>query len=263
MCGIFGFITRDGQGPEVARLRRLALITQARGEHAFGLAWVEADGPIQTFKRPGPAEDHLGELERCRNAVVVVGHCRLATHGAPTDNRNNHPHRAGSGYLVHNGVVFNHKELAHRYGLSPQGECDSEILGLLMARCAGGLLQRSAWAANQACGDLAILGVWRRPARLLVVRRGRPLHFGEGRDGYYFASLPEGLPGRVMPVVDSCTRVLTFDTGGLHLAGDRIEAGARRPTGGTAQSTATPKSADLLRIRAELPSLSEKHSVRT
>ena len=56
MCGIFGFITREGEGPQIARLRRLALITQTRGEHAFGLAWLGADGAIQTFKRPDPAQ---------------------------------------------------------------------------------------------------------------------------------------------------------------------------------------------------------------
>ena len=38
-------------------------------------------------------------------AAVVVGHCRYATHGSPRDNRNNHPHPAGSGQLMHNGVV--------------------------------------------------------------------------------------------------------------------------------------------------------------
>jgi hypothetical protein len=26
---------------------------------------------------------------------LVIGHCRWATHGAPKDNRNNHPHQAG------------------------------------------------------------------------------------------------------------------------------------------------------------------------
>lgn len=73
MCGIFGFITRQGEGPEIARLRRLAWITQARGEHAFGLAWLNESGTIQTFKRPGPAQNYLGELERCRYAIIVVG----------------------------------------------------------------------------------------------------------------------------------------------------------------------------------------------
>lgn len=225
MCGIFGFITRHGEGPKIDRLRRIALITQSRGEHAFGLAWVEANGAIQTFKATGPAENYLDELERCRNAQVIVGHCRWATHGSPGDNRNNHPHVAGSGYFVHNGVVHNHQELISRHRLLTQSDCDSEVLGLLMARCPGRLIQRSAWAANQACGDLAMLGIWRRPARLLIVRRGRPLHFGESRDGYYFASLPEGLPGAVRSVVDRSAHTLTFADGNLRRESGHIAEG--------------------------------------
>jgi len=222
MCGIFGFITTEGEGPEVARLRRLALITQSRGAHAFGLAWLDEGGRIRTFKRPGPAEAYLDELERCRNAVVIAGHCRFATHGSPRDNRNNHPHAAGSGYLVHNGVIHNHQQLVRRHRLKLRSECDSEVLALLIARGAGSIARRSAWAANQAEGGLAMLGVWRGPARLLVTRRGRPLHFGHGRDGFYFASLPEGLPGRVRSVADGSTRVLAYQDGELSLEGDVI-----------------------------------------
>jgi amidophosphoribosyltransferase len=229
MCGIFGFITSEGEGPEIARLRRIALVTQSRGEHAFGLAWLDQDGSMHTFKQPGPARSHLDELARCRNAVVLVGHCRFATHGSPADNRNNHPHVAGAGFFVHNGVIYNHRQLLQQYKLAPQTQCDSEVLGLLMARCAGTIVQRSAWAANQVQGDLAMLGVWRGPARILVCRRGRPLHYGQGRDGYYFGSLPGGLPGRVKPVADCSTRVLAYQDGALHLGGDpiRLASGAR------------------------------------
>ena len=228
MCGIFGFITSEGRGPEIARLRRIALVTQSRGDHAFGLAWLDEDGSIQTFKRPGPANACLDELDRCRNAVVVVGHCRFATHGSPLDNRNNHPHAAGAGFLVHNGVIHNHQQLVRRYHLDQQSQCDSEALGLLMARCAGSIVQRSAWAANQVQGDLAMLGVWRSPARILLTRRGRPLHFGQGRDGFYFGSLPDGLPGKAKSVADHSTRVLVYDDGVLRLDDDaiRLAAGA-------------------------------------
>ena len=226
MCGVFGFITSDGSGPDVLRLRRLALITQIRGGHAFGLAWVGEDGDIQTFKRPGPAVKHLDELERCRGAAVVIGHCRFATHGPPTDNRNNHPHPAGAGFLVHNGVILNHQRLVQRYGLRPKTQCDSEVLGLLMARCAGSIAQRSAWAAGQVAGELAVLGVWRSPARLLAARRGRPLCFGQGRDGVYFGSLPEGLPGQVKAVGDHSTRVLAYREGVLSADGDAIRLDA-------------------------------------
>ena len=226
MCGIFGYITSEGEGPEIARLRRIALVTQSRGDHAFGLAWLDADGAIHTFKRPGPAKAHLDELERCRNAVVVVGHCRWATHGPPRDNRNNHPHAAGAGFLVHNGVIFNHQQLVRQYGLAQRSQCDSEVLGLLMARCAGSIVQRSAWTVARVQGDLAMLGVWRAPARLLVSRRGRPLCFGQGRHGYYFASLPESLPGQIMAVADYSTRVLTYRDGALRLDGDAIRLAA-------------------------------------
>lgn len=226
MCGIFGFITSEGQGPDIARLRRIALVTQIRGDHAFGLAWLDEGGDIQTFKAPGPAKTHLDALDRRGNAVVVIGHCRFATHGSPADNRNNHPHAAGAGFVVHNGVIFNHQQIVRQYGLTQRSQCDSEILGLLMARCAGSVAQRSAWAANQVMGELAMLGLWRNPARILIARRGRPLCFGRGRDGFYFASLPECLPGDVKAVADYSTRVLAFRDGAVGLEGAAIRLAA-------------------------------------
>ncbi len=222
MCGIFGFITTRGEGPDVDRLQRIALVTQRRGEHAFGLAWLDAGGKLQTFKRQGPAERYLELLDHCRGALAMVGHCRLATHGSPADHRNNHPHVAGRGCLVHNGVVRNYRDLIGQYALRTQSRCDSEVLGLLMARCPGTILQRAAWAAGQAEGDLALLGIWRRPTRLLVCRRGRPLHVGQGRDGFYFASLPEGLPGRVHPVANGVVRLATYSGGRLQVTGGMV-----------------------------------------
>jgi glucosamine 6-phosphate synthetase-like amidotransferase/phosphosugar isomerase protein len=222
MCGIFGFISRQDKSPDLARLRKLALITQTRGTHAFGLAWLNRDGKLHTFKRPGPAARHLDVLEACRAAAIVVGHCRLATHGSPTDNRNNHPHRAGSGYLVHNGVVHNHEALARRHGLQLQSECDSEVLGLLLAKARGTLAQRSAQMAGQVQGDLALLGIWAKPARLLIARRGRPLCYGGAAEGYYFASLAEGLPGKVQEIAEGSTRVLVIRQGELHLEGPAL-----------------------------------------
>lgn len=215
MCGLFGFISRTGGGPDLARLRRIATATQRRGRHAFGLAWLAADGKLHTFKRPGAATDHLDDLEQCQGALVVVGHCRWATHGAPEDNRNNHPHRAGRGWLVHNGVVRNHASLVRAHRLAPRTACDSEVLGLLMAMTPGPLEVRAARTALAADGPLALLGVWSRPARLLIVRRGNPLWVGEARGGGYFGSLPDELPGRVRAVPDAYAGVLALRDGTL------------------------------------------------
>jgi glucosamine 6-phosphate synthetase-like amidotransferase/phosphosugar isomerase protein len=211
MCGIFGFITKTGHGPDLSRLKRIARETERRGHHAFGLAWVAVDGRLHTFKRPGPATACLDDLDRCEGACIVIGHCRWATHGTPDDNRNNHPHPAGRGWLVHNGVVLNHASLVKRYRLTPKTQCDSEALGGLMARFAGSLATRAEHTARLAEGPLALLGVWRAPPRLLIVRHGNPLHFGEAHEGFYFGSLADGLPGWVLPIADDRVRVLVYD----------------------------------------------------
>ena len=224
MCGIFGFMSKNGRGPDLARLKRIAAETQLRGRHAFGLAWLGRDGALHTFKRPGPATANLGDLDRCRGATIVIGHCRWATHGAAEDNRNNHPHRAGRGWLVHNGVVHNHARLVRRYRLAPSTQCDSEVLGLLMARFPGALGQRAARTGDAAEGPLAMLGLWRTPARLAIVRKGKPLCFSETAGGFYFASLPGGLPGRVMAVKDHYAGVLAFDGHGLRHAAYSIRS---------------------------------------
>jgi glucosamine 6-phosphate synthetase-like amidotransferase/phosphosugar isomerase protein len=207
MCGVFGYLARGGR-PNLDRLRRLALETEARGRHAFGLAWLDANGGLGCYKRPGPASANLGVLELVRDAVVVVGHCRYATVGDPEENENNHPHRSGRGYIVHNGTVFNHAQLRKRHRLATAGECDSEVLAKLLTKMRGKLLARATAAISQTQGPLAVLGVWDNPARLLVARDGKPLHFGKAGPDLYLASLPFGLPGKVLAVQDGWTGVL-------------------------------------------------------
>jgi glucosamine 6-phosphate synthetase-like amidotransferase/phosphosugar isomerase protein len=138
------------------------------------------------------------------NARILVGHCRWATHGSPGNNLNNHPHPADGGWIVHNGVVRNHEELAAEYDLHPITDCDSEVLGLLIAASRRSLQQRCAATANVAQGNLTMLGVWGHPARMVAVRAGNPLSVGEVRSGerFYLASLPDELPGEVREVPD-------------------------------------------------------------
>lgn len=209
MCGIFGFLSTGGRGPELDRLRKIATQTQRRGEHAFGLAWLDQTGRTSMFKRPGPATQRLADIDRCRGAQIVVGHCRWATHGSPDENHNNHPHRAGRGWIVHNGVVRNYRQLLRRYAFEPQTECDSEILGLLLRRFGGSLTSRAMQTAAVAEGPLAMLGIWSSPARLMIVRRGNPLWYGANARGLYFASLPEALPGFPREITDGFTTVVT------------------------------------------------------
>jgi hypothetical protein len=53
------------------------------------------------------------------------------------------------------------------------------------------------------------LGLWARPDRLVAVRRGNPLHWGKAAEGFYLASLAEGLPGHPRPVADGSACLFT------------------------------------------------------
>lgn len=92
-----------------------------------------------------------------------------------------------------------------------------------MARFAGSLGERAARTASVACGPLAMLGLWRNPTRLVVVRRGKPLFFCETARGSYFASVPYALPGRGLSIVENYAGVVVFERGGLRLDARQIE----------------------------------------
>jgi glucosamine--fructose-6-phosphate aminotransferase (isomerizing) len=195
MCGVFGFVSEGGRGPNLGRLREMAKATESRGPHAFGFAWVDSRGRLKMFKAPGRISKNLGLLTMAEDAQMLIGHCRYATHGTPRNNLNNHPHPVDGGWFVHNGVIRNQPDLVEGYWLNPVTECDSEVLGLLIEELDGTLIERAIGAAQLCEGPLALLALWRSPRRLIAVRAGNPLHVGELAHGTYLASLKDGLPG--------------------------------------------------------------------
>jgi glucosamine 6-phosphate synthetase-like amidotransferase/phosphosugar isomerase protein len=205
MCGVFGFVSKNGSGPDLALLKRIASHTQLRGADAFGFAWMDGAGRIRHYKQAGAIRDHLGTLALARDAVAIVGHCRWATHGLPKHNRNNHPHASGSGHYVHNGVIHNHATLAERFKIKMKTECDSEIIGRLIERSGGPLLARTRGAVRLFDpSPFVMLGLWPKPGRLVAIRRDtkapNPLSIGVDDDSVYLGSFAWNLPGRVFDV---------------------------------------------------------------
>lgn len=215
MCGVFGYISKDGKGPNLRTLKHIARVTETRGRDAFGFAWLDDQGRLRSYKQTGRISDHLGLLAMARNARLLIGHCRWATQGDPADNLNNHPHPADSGWIVHNGSLPDHRAIAKRYRLRGSTDCDSELLGLLIERAQGSLLDRSIDAVDKARRQnhrpLVLLGLWSRPGRLVVIREGNPLHVGKTAHGHYLASLSAYLPGKVSRILDSSARCYTIN----------------------------------------------------
>jgi glucosamine 6-phosphate synthetase-like amidotransferase/phosphosugar isomerase protein len=204
MCGVFGFVAEDDNdrpNPEV--LMRIARVTELRGRHAWGMAWIDSKGILKHYKQTGPISDSLGLLRMAADAQVLIGHCRYATQGSPESNLNNHPHACDGGWIVHNGMIPDYQRLLKQHSLLPNSDCDSEVLALLIERLPGQLKERVDEAVSYICRPqpLVLLGIW-KPGTLIAVRRGNPLWMGESKRGTYLASLPEGLPGNVSEVPD-------------------------------------------------------------
>lgn len=200
MCGVFGFVSHDDSGPDLKVLSKIARVTERRGPHAFGFAWLDSRGVLKMFKQTGRISDHLGLLAMAKDARMLIGHCRFATQGDPANNLNNHPHACDGGWIIHNGMIHEYTNLIADYDLHPVTSCDSETLGLLIEDFQGTLTERCIAAARLVDSPLVLCGLWSRPAQLVIVKKGNPLSIGmsEKGDHYYFASLPEGLPGEVV-----------------------------------------------------------------
>lgn len=204
MCGIWGWVSKADKGPNLKRLAAIAEATEARGRDAFGFAWLDAEGRMRQFKQAGPISSHLAHLAWLKDARMIIGHCRYATHGSPGNNLNNHPFPVDSGWLVHNGVVRNHEDIRESLGRPAVTECDSEILANVIEESDGTHAERCAAAVACTLPDspLAILGLWARPDRLIAVRRGNPVHLGEAEHGWYLGSLAKEMPSTVQQVRD-------------------------------------------------------------
>jgi glucosamine 6-phosphate synthetase-like amidotransferase/phosphosugar isomerase protein len=221
MCGVFGFVSHDGGTLNVEMLGQIAEVTERRGPHAFGFAWIDRRGRLKCYKQTGRISDHLGLLLLAADARMLIGHCRWATQGDPNDNINNHPHAADGGWIVHNGQIRHYRQLVDWFDLYPVSACDSEVLGLLIEQGTGTVLERCRSAVKVVSVEeepgtlfggappLVLLGLWPRPDRLVAVRQGNPLHYSRTEQGYYLASLADGLPGKVQTVEDRTAGLFT------------------------------------------------------
>ena len=136
MCGIAGLMLgKFKDAPEISR--KLLFALQDRGHDAVGLSFFR-NGEITVYKSQGRVKNFVKKqwdsIWREPISSAITLHCRAATSGAASNKVNNHPifSKKFSVSLVHNGIINNGAELIKKYNLKKDGNCDSEIVLLMI-----------------------------------------------------------------------------------------------------------------------------------
>lgn len=231
MCGLAGIIfgEKARTGRELKRwaevFTRLLVLSEPRGPHATGVAWMNADGEHELFKRPVPASRFVEEQRYARllegmdgRVTVLMGHARWRTRGNEQRNSNNHPILAGEVLGTHNGTIRNADYLFRRLRYKRFAEVDSEIL----CRIVNGATRKSVLDAPYLRKRLAlcrgqmtaVFASKRMPDSVLVLKGDKPLKFRcherkqvvlYATDGAYLDEIIEGERGWMEMIVPAMT----------------------------------------------------------
>ena len=215
MCGLTGILAGRLAKRRVKDIdalidtfTRLLLLSEHRGPHATGVAWVKGDGAMQVAKAPVPAREFVNSgayydwlLGVDRQITYLMGHTRWPSHGSVRNSENNHPlvvpvpvrvstmtdfqasdqtrTAVGNLALTHNGSL---REWAHhftRLRLPRTTQVDSELLARIAQRhtCAHGI-DIDAFLADLTPldGSLSLaLVATTRPEEIILLKGNMPL----------------------------------------------------------------------------------------
>ncbi|MHC1598443.1 MAG: glutamine--fructose-6-phosphate transaminase (isomerizing) [Candidatus Methanofastidiosia archaeon] len=188
MCGIVGQISNEKFviTDTVNALKRL----EYRGYDSVGVATMEGGiykdiGHISPFMKILPSV--------ATNAAIC--HTRWATHGKVTK-ENAHPHTSfdGSIFLVHNGIIENHKELRKKLSISGiefVSKTDTEVIAHYIAyeiHNGSSIVDAIRSFMGVAQGTFAVLLLHKEEQRIYAFKRDSPLVLGILDDGFIVAS---------------------------------------------------------------------------
>lgn len=192
MCGQLGIIfgTKRRRQEEIDHLTDiftdLLLLSEKRGPHATGIAWLNRDGEHGLYKQPVPAQEFV-EDRRYRRVIsgvgnkttILMGHTRWQTRGDAQNNLNNHPIKTKFTVGTHNGTISNADRLFRQYKLPRVAEVDSEVI----FRIADSVLCQSNIDTNRLAAKLsfcrgqmsAVMASKTDPGTIIAIKGNKPL----------------------------------------------------------------------------------------
>lgn len=152
MCGLIGVLAGYQSKRRLKDIEALAdlftamlLLSEHRGPHATGVAWVKRDGSMRVAKEPLPARQFVQSgayldwlLGVDREITYLMGHTRWPSRGSARNNEENHPLSCAPPILLtHNGTVLDHIRHTARLHLPRTTQVDSELLARIAQRHLG------------------------------------------------------------------------------------------------------------------------------
>ncbi len=192
MCGIIGYVGDSNKSLSVVMDGLKSL--EYRGYDSSGVVVLDVEN-FYLIKAQGKLENLRTKVDpNVVKGAVAIGHTRWATHGKP-DEKNAHPHRSGSTFIVHNGIIENHLELKRK--LESEGaifatDTDSEVIAHLVEGflvVGFDMITAVKKTVDKLEGAYAIAVVsLREPDKIVVARNFSPLIVGVGQGEKFVSS---------------------------------------------------------------------------
>ncbi len=208
MCGIIGYT--GNQAALGIVLDGLSAL-EYRGYDSVGVALVDGQ-QARVFKEFGGVDNIVEPANAdslSTSAHLAIGHTRWATHGQPNA-VNAHPHanQARTIFVVHNGIIENHREI--RTMLQSSGyvfisETDSEVIPHLIdyhLKSHTSFQEAFIAALQELRGAYAIVAATTaEPENMYVARFSSPLVIGVGEGENFIASDPSAIREHTKKVI--------------------------------------------------------------
>ncbi len=188
MCGIFGYIGRSSNAPEIVFNGIKDL--EYRGYDSWGYAFANKDF-LTISKKTGK----IGNAKTPKTkSNIAIAHTRWATHGGVTDaNAHPHPDCNSKLALIHNGIFENfspYKETLIKQGHEFLSETDTEVMSHLLEEYSDdlGFEQGFFKLFSQVNGMNAVVAVNHEADKIIAAKVGSPLVVGFGKNENFLAS---------------------------------------------------------------------------
>jgi 7-cyano-7-deazaguanine synthase len=218
MCSIFGALLYRSHAPSITNriVEKMLHAAHERGRDGRGATLLTFGGHLQERKSTRKGEEDLQVNITSGQPFVMIGNTRAeptTEYVKAKRHQDQQPYYSNGWSIVHNGTIANDRELRDN---TLDTSIDSAAIVELLARDEPRTLQDFRNTIQKLKGSFAILAFHEEnPQVVYAACNYRPVWYGEGGEGVYFASTRRGVPAHVAPQMLTPYTVASFSEFGI------------------------------------------------